>query len=244
MLLKVNQKRALKGYIESEIMNSKKLYIVLGTILVVYLILTIITDIIILSVRSQSNNSGGALLTGFGAVAICMLITAIIKASNKEIKTAFIFPINRKTYISGNFIMFGLNILGLLLLSSVIYIFETVIFKILATFYENLIYMNSVTLESFLSGFLISFCYIFALTVFTFFIFLLFTRFKQRGVILFFLIAGLPIIFKMGRAIYLNIFMFFYNEQAISLLIVKLVGLTMFFQILSYFCMRKMEVNN
>jgi hypothetical protein len=242
MLLKDNQRRALKGFIESEIIDSKKLYIITGAILLGYLILTAVIDVILLSTVQRSSSNGGALTMGFATVAITMFISAIVVSVGKEVKSAFVFPIDRKTYVFGNFIMFTLNTFGLLLLSSIAFLFEFTIFKILSRIFGNFIYINSVTLESFLVGFWVSFCYILFLTTFTYFIFNLFVKYRLPAVIIVVLGINLPFYFSFSRKYLYHLLVFFTGEQSVILLSIKLIVCAAVFQLLSYLTLRNREV--
>ncbi|HEX3028279.1 MAG TPA: hypothetical protein VHT34_03005 [Clostridia bacterium] len=243
MNLKDNRLRAMKGFFYSDLIDSKALYIVGGCIFLGYLILTMATSLVMASLGLQSSSSGGTLTNGFGTTVICMFISGIVMAKGKQKKSAFSFPIDRLTYTICNFIMFFINTGILLIMSSVTYVFEGALGRILSGYIKNFEYVNNVTIGSFLIGFLVSLCYVLMFTCFTYCLFMFFARFKVRALIIFGLAAGLPFTFHIGRVALYNILMFFIGEQSPVILIFKLAACSVLFQVISYLPLRKMEVN-
>lgn len=242
MNLKDNRLRAMKGFFYSDLIDSKSLYIIGGCIFFGYMIITMATSLIMASLGLQSSNSGGTLTNGFGTTVVCMFVSGIIMAAGKQKKSAFSFPIDRLTYTICNYIMFFVNAALLLIMSSVTYVFEGAIGRILSGYIENLTYINNVKISSFLIGFWISLCYVLMFTCFTYCLFMIFARFKYRALIIFGLAAGLPFTFHVGRVALYNILMFFVGEQSLVILIVKLIACSVLFQFISYLPLRKMEV--
>jgi hypothetical protein len=242
MLLKGNQTRALKGFIYGKIIDSRVLYIITAAIVFGYIFVSAIIDTILVSASQASNHIGGALTNGFGMVAIIMLIFGIIMTTRKEARSVFVFPIDRKTYTIGTFIIITLNTIVLLMIAAIGFLLEFIIYQILTRIFDNIIYINVVNLETFLAGFWISLCYIMFFTTLIFSLFTLFARYKFPAVITFALVIGLPFITSFGRTAFYRILMFYAGEQSLILLSLKLLVLAVVFQLLSYLSFRKMEV--
>lgn len=242
MLLKANQKRALKGFIHAGLMDSKKIYVTVGAILGGSLLMNLIISTLMVVYGQNSNSNAGSLTTGFFIVAVTMFISAISMSVGKEVKACFAFPMDRMVYTFGNFIMFVINSLGLLLLVSLGFLLETVMYKILSQIFDNFIYVNIVTVEAFIVGLWVSFCYILFFTTLTFLVFTLFARFRWVGVVSISLLVLLPLFFQAGRELIVQIAEVFIFESSISQLSLKLLGLALICQGLSYLTLRKMEV--
>lgn len=242
MLLKDNSARALKGFIQSRLIGSKKLYIIVAAIVFGNVIISSFIGFLVAKLGSKSSTNGGALSSGFAMVAMVMFMSAIIMAVGKGMKASFVFPIDRKTYVMGNFIIFFINTIGLLLVSSVAFLLEASVFKILMNFSDNIIYINYASIETYFVGFWISLCYIFFITVFIHFAFMLYARFELPAVIISSLVTLLLFIFAFGRNILYHVLTFFIFEQSILLLSIKLIVLAVVFQGMTWLNMRKMEV--
>jgi len=115
MILSNIEMRSLKGYILSELLASKKIYVIGASINIGNLLLSTIIELIMIPLGQSSSNNGGMLTVGFGVTCITMLIYSILLPFDKSLKTKFIFPINRKIYTIGNFITFCVNTFILLI---------------------------------------------------------------------------------------------------------------------------------
>ncbi|MDP4093428.1 MAG: hypothetical protein Q8920_08715 [Bacillota bacterium] len=239
---KDNRQRALKGYVSSSLMGLKQSYILVTFVLLGLFAAYCIVNVILALCGAMSNSSGGALLVGFGVAAIFAVVTVLMMSAGKGKRAAFIFPIDRKTFAIGSFIMFILNSAFILLLSAVFYLGEVIVYKILGLIFDNIMYINNVTFESYITGFWVSLFYILFVAAITFFLSILFSRFKFPAVIIVSLAIGLPFIFPFGREAYYKFLMFFIGEQSLVLICLKLLICSMLLQFISYLPLKKMEV--
>lgn len=243
MNLSRNRISSLKGFIKSDLIDSKPLYIIASSILLGYLLSTVAACIISSRLDGSSSSNSGSLTVGFVTAAICMFISAIMMAVGKPRKAAFIFPIDRKTYAIGNLIMFAINSAMLLLIGLLSFFVEVVLLKTLTSVYDNILYINNITVGSIIEGFFISLLYILFISTLTFLIFTLVSRFKLRSLVCLALIFVLTFVFSSVRELLLRALMFYIGENQSILLILKLGVSALFFQFLSYLTLRNKEVN-
>ncbi|HEY9060008.1 MAG TPA: hypothetical protein VIO64_05815 [Pseudobacteroides sp.] len=243
MLLTNNEMRSLKGYILSELLVSKRTYITGACIIFANLFIAIVLQVIMLSTGQDSSNNGGPLVVGSGVAYIVMLISSILISQKKILKTKFLFPINRKIYTLGNFIVFCINTFILLLITCNAYLLEILSSLILKSIYKDFVYINQITFDSFSIGFIMSVLYIVALTVFTYLLFIVIFRYGLKSIITLSTAIAILLIFPFGRNLLFGIIMFFAGEQSAPLLAVKLIGCALILQILSYLPLKSMEVS-
>lgn len=243
MISSNNELRSLKGYILSELLSSKRNYIIGASVIFGNLLLSIILQVVMLSLGQSSSNNGGILLVGFGVIIIVMLISSILISSNKIIKTKFVFPINRKIYTIGNFIVFSINIFILLLITCSAYFFELLSSMILKSVYKGFIYINKVTFETYSIGFFISLLYIIAFTALSYLLFIIIYRYGLKSIITIASVIIVLLIFPFGRNMMISVLNFFIGEQSVPLLAIKLLGCALMLQLLSYLPLKNMEVN-
>lgn len=243
MNLSKNRISSLKGFIKGDLIDSKPLYIITFSILTGYLLSTVVACVIASKLEGSSSSNSGSLTVGFVTAAICMFIYAIMMAVGKPRKAVFIFPIDRKTYTIGNLIMFAINSAMLLLIGLLSFFVEVALLKILTLFYDNILYINNITVGSIIEGFLISLLYIVFLATLTFLIFTLISRFKLVSLVSLALIIVLAFVFPFVRELLLRILTFYIDENQSCLLSLKLGVFALFFQFLSYMTLRNKEVN-
>lgn len=205
--------------------------------------MTSLFEIATLLVEQNSNNSGGTLITGFCVAYITMFISSISITRTKKIKSKFVFPINRKIYTIGNFIVFFINTFILLLISCSAYLLEIIISVMIKSVFKNFIYINTVTFESYSLGFIISLLYIVALTSLTYLLSIIFSNYGIKGITFFALTIIILFMFQFGRNILFGIMMFFIGEQSVLLLALKLIVCALVLHSLSYLPIKNMEVN-
>ncbi|KNY29815.1 hypothetical protein [Pseudobacteroides cellulosolvens] len=243
MISSNNEMRSLKGYILSELLTSKKNYIIGASIILANLLLSTMIEIIMLSLGQNSSNNGGVLTVGFGVAFIVMFIYSIILPLNKSIKTKFIFPINRKIYTIGNLVSFYINTFILLIVTCSAYLLELLTSMILKSVYKNFVYINKVTFEVYAIGFLISLLYIVAFTAFSYMLFVIISRYGLKSIVTISVATIFLLLFPFGRNMIFKSIMFFIGEQSSLLLAIKLIACTLVFQLLSYIPIKSMEVN-
>lgn len=243
MLSKDSFSRTLKGAIYYGWMDIKKSYIIFSIILFGNAVLQAIISLMALQWEGSNSNNGGMLNIGFGIAIIFMFIAAIVMSGAKEIKEIFAFPANRKIFSLVKLLTFCSMTLGFLLITSAAYLFEHGIYSGIAAISDRFSYFNSVTFESFIAGFWVSFCYILFTTTLAHFLFLVFNRFKFPSIIAFALLAGILLATAVGRRWIYNALLFFIGEQSILLLSLKLLAGVVIAHFLGYLIQRKMEVN-
>ena len=242
MNLKANRLRAIKGLIQSEMVRLRSYNKTVACILFGYLAVTVIIDIILSSVDVIGSNNGGMLMVGLGTVVIVMICMAIARSTTKERRIVFSFPMDRVTLTLGNFIVFLMDTAVLLFITAIAYLIEVWALFLLSKLLSNFIYINNVSLVSFLSGYLVSLGYILFITTLVYLVSMIFARYKAIGIIATSLVIGLPFISAFGRRALYQILMFYVGEQSILLLSVKLFLSAVLLQILSYLPLRTMEV--
>lgn len=242
MLLKDSTARALKGSLHYGMISIKNSYFIFTMILLGNVLMQAVIDLLMLQSGSNSNNNGGVLTVGFGTGMIYMFIVAIVMSGTKELKINLAFPVNRKIFSAVKLMIFSLMTFGFLLITSIGYLFEYIMFSGFGKIFSNFTYSTSLTLESFIAGFWISFCYILFVAAFTHLLFLLFYRFKLPAVAVFSLAAVVLASTAIGRRCVANAVMFFVGEQSMLLLSLKLIVGVLLISFLGYLVQRKMEV--
>lgn len=246
MNLKGNRAIALKGFLYNDLIDSKKLYIIAAAIIFGNVLLSAVINTIMAGSSIQSSNGGGAIATGFFTAAVCMIISGIIMAGAKYRREVFAFPMDRLTYTIGTLLTFYINTIIVLMIASFAYFFEMLFCKIMAAVNENFIYVNVVTREAFVVGFVISVLYLVFLSSIAYFLSILVARFKMTATIAIGIVVGLMIILGFGilGPVLKDSLMFLIGERSPVLLGVKLTLLTLVFQYLSYLTIKKLEVNS
>jgi len=243
MILNDNEAKSLKGYILSELLISKRTYIICTIIIFTIIILSELIELPMSLIGHGSSNSGGALISGFCVAYFSMLISSIKLSHNKALTSKFVFPINRKIYTIGNFIIFCLSTFILLLITCNAYFLEILTSIILKSIFKNFVYINNITFESYSFGFIISLLYIVTLTCLTYFLFMIFFKFKIKGISSISVLILTLLMFPFGRNLLFGTLMFFIREQSVIILALKLSISAIIFQLLSYIPLKNMEVN-
>ncbi len=246
MNLKGNRAMALKRFIYNDLIDSKKLYIIASAIIFGNVMLSAVINAVMAGSSIQSSNGGGAIATGFITAAICMIISGVVTAGAKYRREVFAFPMDRLTFTIGALLTFYINTIIVLMIASVIYFFEVLFCILMETVNENFIYINIVTREAFIAGFLISVLYLVFISTIAYFLSILVARFKMTATIAIGIAAGLIFILAFGilGPFLKDVLMFFIGEQSPVILGVKLTLLTLILQSLSYLTMKKLEVNS
>lgn len=242
MLLKDNEKRALKRYIKGKLLGGKRRYIVLASIIMAVPVVTLLVNLIIyLAGAINSGSSGGALVTGLGISAIYMLVSSISAASKKESRLNFTFPMTRKIHTIGVIAMAALNTLLFLMFSSISFLIELGA-SWLCSLLPGYEIINHVTVESFFVGFLVSFIYIMFLSSFTYCLFTFLNRYKLSALLAVALPLGIMFVFGWGREILYKILSFYVLETSASIFLIKAIVTSIILFAVSYLPVRRMEV--
>lgn len=244
MLFNENYKRSLTAFTTDILRGFRKVFMVVFAILAA---LPVVNAIAIASLKKWQPqaiilSSNGMLGIGFFTMLITLSISFFVSTSNSEILTQFVWPINRKVYAVGNFLVMSacalISVSGVSALLPV----EVLSARILKAAFDDLILVNNITFENFLVGFWISFCYIMLFSSFSYCLGMYFFRYKIITTVLLILLANLSAVPAIG-SFYNAIYAFIFEEgTSIMLFSVKVWFAILLLHILPYIQLRRMEV--
>lgn len=243
MILSSNEKRTLKALLTSRLLDYKKMFIVIISIMAGVVLISFITTSLQLEYSgSFSMTSSGVLNVGFITTIIAFCIAAFASSTKAEIGICFTFPINRKLYTLVNFIITVAGAFIFLAAISLLGVFELIIFKVLSGLHDNMILVNSITASNFFAGFWASMCYMILFTSISYFLGVCFSKNKVVVAVIFGLFFGLIIINPYFADIVLKGIKFFVAEPSLLIFSIKALLATFVLQLLAYIPLKDMEV--
>ncbi|MCK5128766.1 MAG: hypothetical protein KAQ68_02850 [Clostridiales bacterium] len=232
-------KNAYKGLLLNFYFDYKSLISVSAIITLSLVVFDFLVTIIVLQFsNSMSNENSGVLVVGFVTMLIALGIYASLSTSKSEMKAKFAFPINRMTFAVSNLIALILGSLTMLMVITMIAPIEVVLFSIAAKFSDKLIYVNEVTLNTYLIGFISSWVYMIAFGSILHCMFMFIRRYTLVSLIV---IAAL-ILSVITFGWLGNIVRFLFLEQSLFMLVLKLGVISLVLNVLAFIPTKTMEV--
>lgn len=250
-MLRENYKRAFAGLIKFHVNTFKKAYIVISIILSAITAISILFTLA-MSFAGQSiqecmyGAQGSILIIGTGIVFLTICVMSYLLSTGSEMRRKFIFPLNRKLLALGNMLTIFGGTLILLLIVAVLGMVEVLFGSVLSAVRSDIPFASEVTLQNFLLGFWLAFCYIVLFSSVVYFFGILFSRFKLKAFVIIgiFLAVFLALPYEVQREY--NPAKFFAEafllEKSVLFLSVKFFISTTVLQLLSYISLRNMEV--
>lgn len=243
MGLNPNNKNVFKGFLLNSTYDLKTILIIGGSIASGIALANLVLIAVLASFSSGvSNSNSGALYSGLVTMLLTIGISIFVSTSNSEICKKFVFPINRSIYAIGNYIYILVASFLLLVIVSALQIIELLAGNLLELVYSNVYFTNVITIENYLVGFWVSFCYVVFFASLIYLLSMCFHRYKIQFtailVLILFLIFGVSEV----REIFASAFSFIFTEGSIGLLSIKLLVLSIVFNIIAYIPLKRMEV--
>lgn len=237
MFLNNIERKMLKPYIKSRIIDYKNMYYT--TTIIIFSVMILIN---ILAYFMTGNSSSGALNIGFIITLICFVISAIVITTKGEFKKIFAYPVNSKVYIWGNFIVLILGAGIFLITVSAIGLLEVLVSNIAKTLSDNVFIINRITPVNIVDGLFIAFTYVVLITSVFYILGLFSNRNKKIGAIIFGLFIALVIGTVYVRTISTSAYAFYFKEPSMYIFSIKAWITIIFIHIISYFLLKGREV--
>jgi|LGOV01.1.fsa_nt_gb hypothetical protein len=202
-------------------------------------VFNIVLALIFLNINGSSSNDGsGALFIGGVIMLITFIIHIIASTSIEGIHGKFSFPINRLIYAVSNFMFMIFGSFVLLAILTIFAPFEVLIYRFIELLTGKLLYLNTITLDSFLIGFISSWAYLFSFASIAYALFMYIRRY---------LLYTLPILTILILCVFLfgwfgDIIAFTFLETNLYILLLKLVGIAIVSHILGFIPLKRLEV--
>ncbi|MCX7710082.1 MAG: hypothetical protein N2484_09550 [Clostridia bacterium] len=242
MRLDNNFKRALKGLVINKLVSYKHTFVVYPLIVLGISLLGMMLTFILNRMNIPTGSVSGVLSFGITFTYIIMIILTISSSTRSEIKKRFVYPINRKVYAAGNFII--LTICSFMLLAGMLAasMVEMLAAKLIAVFYPSTILVDTVTITSLLAGLWVTFSYAMLLLSVIYLINMFILRFKIRTAAIL-IVFGLMFIIPWWRSFTFDILSFFIFEQSVIILSIKLLLTSSIVYWIGCLPLKEMEVN-
>lgn len=241
--------RLFKAYIKYEIRNGKRYILSLMGIIGGISLFNIFMSLAFIFTAPSggwSNINSGVLMTGFFTAIVMAAITSMVRSGSRERNKIFTFPLTRKIYGMGNLATSFLLSFSVLVVLSVMAILELSLVKVLSSVIPNMIFINRINMGNFISGFIISFAYIFALVSWTYCMGMCFSKYKMSAIITgAILVAGSFSLSRISpgfKEFILGMFKFYFTEESMGLCFIKLIITGILFHGAAYIPLRNMEV--
>lgn len=231
-------KNAYKGLLYNMFLDLRKTILV-GVITALSLaVFDVIMALIFININEYSSNDGsGSLFTG----AIIMLFALIIHivTSKDSIQSKFAFPINRSIYAVANVLFLAVGSFVLLASITIVAPFEVLILSFIDLISEKMVYVNPITLNSYMLGFISSWGYLLAFGSVTYCLFMYVRQY---------VIYSVPVITIIITSVFLfgwfgDIINFLFMEDNLLILIGKLLVITIISHLLGFIPLKRMEVS-
>ena len=234
---KNNIKNAYKGLLLNFYFDFKKV-VSLGIIVTLSITLfNFIMTIIMMNIDYSTENSG-VLMIGFFTMLITLFVYTILSTSREELHSKFAFPINRSVYAISNLFSILAGAFVMLLITTIILPIEIFLLKFVSLFTDKLIFLNTVTLPEYIRGFISSWGYMVALASVTYCIFMFIRKYMM------YTLPAIAILFTclISFGWLGDIVEFIFAEQNLSVLMIKLLSITLVSHILGFIPLKRMEV--
>ena len=231
-----NTKRAFKGVMLNFYFDFRK-YLIIGALVI--LIITLIDFFGTIKGYHANNYLGdtsGIFIIGFIVMLIAQGIFILQSSSSNGIRKKFMFPINRISYAAATFISIILGSLAMLMAVTMIAPIEMLLFKVGSLFSKKIIYISTLTISNFITGFISSWAYMVASASIVHLILVYFKIYKITGLIV------LVAIIIISYIINIDIAHFIIMENNFGMLILKLSVISISSHLLAFIPTRNMEV--
>lgn len=244
MILNSDYNRSFKGFLLHNFMDFKKTLIIGSSIVAGTILIDYIFAIILLNTslgNSTDSVSSGAMIVGYGIMVVTLIIATFVNIGNTEVFSKFVFPIDRKIFATGSFLM---NILGSMILMFVVCmasLIELLLSKLCDMVSLNYFLFFMIDTKSFLVGFWVGLCYMVFAVSFVYMLSMVFHRFKLITTISLGILFALSLFTPFGSVIAKS-FTFIFSEASVTILSLKLWGFSIIFNLIGFIPLNRMEV--
>lgn len=239
----VNQasKRSLIGLMKYMLLQYRRFFmitaVVLSVLILENLVYTIITYAKFRTQTSEIPYVGISVGGYFGAAIIVVLLSFIsfFSASKARISQKLSLPISREIFALCNFLNIIVCTLILLWMVVVSISIETLLGKLFSLYFDNVIFMNDITIGNFAAGLWLTICYVILAASIAYCLGIFLFRYPIQTVIVIGIIISLISMFP-------AFVMAIIGDASLTLISLKSWLLIIFIHIVAYFPLRKMEV--
>jgi hypothetical protein len=231
-------KNAYKGLMLNFYYDMKKIAMIGVIIMLSMMVATILLNVITLKSGSDINNNSGIMFSGFIVMMITLFVYVIVSTSKVELYSKFSFPINRRIYAIANFIVLCAGSFALLMIVTIFSPVEFGIYELLSTITDKFIYINNITLDGFINGFIT--CWLFLLTVssVSYCIFIYIRKYMIVTLLVLAVVATIVIAFD-GL---IDVYRFLFLEKSVLLFAIKTLVISLVSHLLAYIPLKRLEV--
>lgn len=188
--------------------------------------------------EDMSNDASGILVFGTIAIIIAFSIYMILSTSKEKLREKFSFPIDRKIFAISNFSFSFIASFLLIVTITVFASIELLLYKLLDLVSNKFMYVNLITLESYITGLISTWMIIIAAGSFVYCISLYSRLYLQYF---------LPILGVLFTSIFLfgwipDIIVFMFFEESLYLLVLKLLSFSLICHGFGFLALKKTEV--
>lgn len=232
--------RSLRGTIYYSILDLKEIAFYFLIIIGVSLLVSVIG--LIVSVINNKNSSvySGTLNMGALAAVIMVIIIGVQMTTKKELRSSFIFPTDKKTYVLGNFIGMVINISLLILIASLFLVMEMLVIKTISNFNADFFFTSNITPANYLIGFWLSLTVL--IIIYSLSFCLLAVKNKKLLVLIVVFILALAVFLPVIWQGLSNFVLFFVRPESVLLFSLKGWLLAFVLNILGYMLIKQREV--
>lgn len=186
-----------------------------------------------------SNDASGILVFGTVAMIIAFSVYTVMSTSKEKLREKFAFPINRTIFAISNFLFYIIGSFLLLGIISILAPFEILLYKLVEVVSDKFLFLNLITLDAYLIGFVAAWGLIIAIGSFAYAVAMYVRQYTVYAV---------PILGVLFASIFLfgwfgEILNLVFQETNLLLLTLKLLGFSVVCHGLGYIALRTTEVN-
>lgn len=230
-------KNAYKGLFYNMLLDLKKTVCFVIIISLSIAAFNIVLALIFMNVNEVSTHDGSGSLFSGVIVILVVLFIHIIKTQETS-QSKFSFPINRLIYAVTNFVFLLVSSFILLAAVTIVAPIEVGIIRLIDVLTDKLVYVNAITLNSFIIGFVASWGYLFAFGSVTYCLFMYIKKYSMYTI---------PVITLIFTSIFVfgwfgEIIQFLFLEGHLGVLIFKLSIIGIIANVIAFVPLKRMEV--
>lgn len=230
---------AYKGLFTTLLLDLRRT-IIIGLMIIASLALfNFVLTIVFISFDEQISNDGvGSIFMGGIVMLIAFVIHIIISTSGEELHGKFTFPIDRSVYAVTNFVFIICGSFVLLAVVTIVAPVEMLLYYLVEVTSHKIIFINQITLKSYLMGFAATWAYLIFFGSITYGIFMYIRKYPLYS------LPVIAIIFTtvLGFGWLGNIVAFLFLEDSLGVLVIKLLSIAVIANGLGYIPLKRLEV--
>jgi len=229
---------AYKGLFVNFLLDLRKTAFIAFLIICTIVFVDFVMSIIFVSVNQDIFRVFGPFFIGGFVMMFAFTIHVIMSTSPDEMYGKFTFPINRSVYGITNFVFLIIGSFILLAIVTIVAPIEMFLYQILELSTHKILYLNEVTLNSFIIGFTATWAYLFCFGSLTYGIFMYIRNYTLYSLLTLTIVISIVVMFGwLG-----DVTSFIFLEHNLLILIIKLISIAIISNILGFIPLKRLEV--